>query len=483
MAKLTGRPCTGSRYFDRRGHVVVRVSISGSTVRVSIALRRPPGPLADALQTLVVDYCNTLIASGDVTIPDLRPALEAVLKRLPEKLEVAKLAGFWEELVSSKIAVKALVPAPELTFEQIATLWLSGELQRKHPGLKMRSRKTLQDAKHKLKTYAFPVIGPMPVNYVGIPELKRVIEYARGTGRLGEGSLELLWDIAKRVLSLAHYPLNLIPKLPNDELDRPKATRRKPATLEPSDDEQLLACRTISLHDRLWWGMLFREGTRSQELLALKWSALSNSGILTVWHSKTGEFSKWRLEPGTVRALQLYRKLCGNPGPDEPIFRPTRRTHLAGMLRADLEIAGIRERRPELWIDDDKHKQICAHEGRALFVTISLAGGKSDEYIRQRTMHRTNRMQEKYKRDVNLFIENGWVTLKPLDKAIPELNGRCKKIPDAPKRRCPVQRTPEQRARRRAHQRAWLARRKQALLASSASTPVADVGIALKQAV
>ena len=419
MAKTKGRPRTGSRSFDTQGNIVTRISVDGA--RVSIPLSKKEGEVADALEKLVIAYCDELVANGTLQPSQLRPALIAVLSRIPDTVTLKQLPNLWQMVINSKVAIEASKVRTKTTFQDVAEMWLSGELYVRFPGMRKRTGRGIEQARQKLEDFVFPIIGGLPIEQVGDREVIGVIEAARKTGRLAEVSLVALFDICRRVISLAHSPLKLIDHVPLGPMHRPVAQRRQQAQLTPKDDLHLLQCTDVSIHDRIWWGALAREGTRVKEMLALKWSALTEDDVLQVWHGKTRRFTRWEIDAATARGLRLYRQLCGNPGPDEFIFHPTSKTQFAFAFRRDLEKAGFKERRPELWINDDRQKQVVAHCLRALFVTVSLAAGKPDKYIRQRTAHCSERMQETYEQDVDLFREKGWKGLGALDETIPEL--------------------------------------------------------------
>ena len=421
MAKR-GRPRTSSSYLDSKGNVVARVWFPNGARR-AIPLHRPPSEFTAALQALVNDYAYELVHMGALTVVEVPEAIEAILTHLsPDNTDIDALTKTWKILVDTRVAIQAVRQATVmLTFQEVAEMWLDGEIFKEYEGVKVRGKLGLKQARAKLRTYAFPVIGPLPINRVGVQEVKNVVDYARKTGKLGELSIVNLWDLCRRVVSLAQSPLNLIDRNPLTKDHRPKAKGRKGAQLTPTDDAQLMSCKKVSLHDRIWWGMLAREGTRVGELAALKWSALTRDGLLNVWHSKTQRWTQWELDESTIRALLLYRKLCGDPPADSPMFRPSRLSAMAIHFRNDLKTAGLADERPELWIDDDKQRHVVSHSLRALFITVALAGGKHDEFLRQRTAHSSERMQEHYKKDVDLFRRKKWTSFLALDKAIPEL--------------------------------------------------------------
>jgi integrase len=62
-----------------------------------------------------------------------------------------------------------------------------------------------------------------------------------------------------------------------------------------------------------------------------------------------------------------------------------------------------------------------AHDLRATFVTISLAQGKSETWVTDRTGHKSSIMLYRYKRAARTHAEAELGALAPLHEAIPEL--------------------------------------------------------------
>jgi integrase len=91
------------------------------------------------------------------------------------------------------------------------------------------------------------------------------------------------------------------------------------------------------------------------------------------------------------------------------------------LLRTHLELIGLKDERPELFESTDERQQMRVHDLRGTFVTISLANGRSESWIADRTGHGSSAMIGKYKRTARSFQELGLGGLDPLDQAIPDL--------------------------------------------------------------
>src|SRR5439155_13907056 len=65
--------------------------------------------------------------------------------------------------------------------------------------------------------------------------------------------------------------------------------------------------------------------------------------------------------------------------------------------------------------------QLRAHDLRATFVTLNLAGGKSEAWIADRTGHRSSQMINRYRRAARTAADLQLGTLAPLVDAVPDL--------------------------------------------------------------
>ncbi len=93
--------------------------------------------------------------------------------------------------------------------------------------------------------------------------------------------------------------------------------------------------------------------------------------------------------------------------------------HLADDLRNDLRQAGVT--RSALFERSDVRHPIRAHDLRATFVTVSLATGKTEAWVADRTGHRSSAMSNRYRRAARTWAELELAALEALDEAIPEL--------------------------------------------------------------
>lgn len=143
----------------------------------------------------------------------------------------------------------------------------------------------------------------------------------------------------------------------------------------------------------------------------------------------------WTIRPRIPDGARPYVKLCPATEPEKVALRKAAAWHArreemeklhldrgAERYRAHLHAAGID--RPELYKRTAARRPIRLHDTRATFVTISLANGRTDTWVKDRTGHRSSQMLENYRRAARTLAELELGPLAPLDQAIPELRGK-----------------------------------------------------------
>ena len=126
-----------------------------------------------------------------------------------------------------------------------------------------------------------------------------------------------------------------------------------------------------------------------------------------------------RSEPGSASFKPTVRPtilIFREPGGGRPLYT----LHLADELRADLKAAGVT--RPALFERSDTRRPLRVHDLRATFVTVSLANGKTETWVADRTGHRSSAMINRYRRAARTWAELALGPLTALDEAIPELS-------------------------------------------------------------
>lgn len=305
-----------------------------------------------------------------------------------------------------------------LTFGDVARKWTSGELHRDHPA-------HVKDIDHdqnkqRLDKHVLPFIGEIPIAVLTLEHAEKVMRQPT----LPPLSRRHVAQLITRVCNLAVYPLRAIKVSPIPRGWLPKPNPKKAgAFLYPSEDAQLLACAKVDLDLRALVGFLDREGMRKSEAARLEWSDIDlQRGAVRLDKNKTDDPRAWKLDPGVAEFLRWWHERRKDAGPY--VFgakggeRPRNMRHLADELRDALKIAGVD--RSDLFERSESRNRLRAHDTRATFITLSLAAGRSEAWVADRTGHRSSQMINNYKRGARMVSELELGTLKPLVEAIPE---------------------------------------------------------------
>jgi integrase len=308
-----------------------------------------------------------------------------------------------------KVAPPSMVP----TFKDFAQAWTNGELAKRWPDhVAQKSSSDVDEMR--LAKHVYPVIGHVRMDKFTLEHAETVMGQIDST--LSPASRRHIAQLVSHVVTLAVYPAKhlAVSPIPKGWLPSP-GTRKAMSCLYPSEDSALIACSSVPLSRRVLYGFLAREGMRKSEATTLLWTDLDlERGLVKLDENKTDEPRIWSLDPGVTKALKAWRKLNDS----ELVFPIDDAAHLAGQFREDLQAAGIT--RPELFERSSSRLPIRAHDLRSTFITVSLANGKSETWVADRTGHRSSQMIHAYKRQARTWTEANLGSLAPLD-SIPEL--------------------------------------------------------------
>ena len=106
--------------------------------------------------------------------------------------------------------------------------------------------------------------------------------------------------------------------------------------------------------------------------------------------------------------------------------------HMADLLRDDLKLAGVT--RAELYERSEVRMPIRAHDLRSTFVTLSLAAGRSETWVSDRTGHRSTQMISRYRRAARTAdeLEIGELARTASELGLGELVSMVETVPDLP---------------------------------------------------
>ena len=166
---------------------------------------------------------------------------------------------------------------------------------------------------------------------------------------------------------------------------------------------------------------------REGEAVALTWGDVDlERGAVRLDQNKTDDPRAWALHVGTAEALRLYKASLVDAESREFVCtdedgRPLSQFGMVELLHGHLRSVGLEATRPELFTTTASRLRIRVHDLRGTFVTVSLANGKSEAWVADRTGHRSSTMINRYKRTARSFAELELGDLTPLNLAIPEL--------------------------------------------------------------
>lgn len=335
----------------------------------------------------------------------LRKAAEQPTEALFSKVEKR-----CQELCQEAPAVTGPAPLAR-TFRDLGELWTSGALHRKYRQRVDPLKPTTTTAHIRRLAWLYKQVGAVPL--------------AAFTREHANGAMEALSDKIKgntrlqyarlltRVLNLACEPCGLI-----DHSPLPRGWAGKPdrkvalSFLYPTEDAQLLGCEQIPLEMRMLYGVLAREGFRSGEAMWLQWSHIDfTRGAVRLDENKTDQPRVWKLDPGVVRALTVWKP----EGATGHVF-PRLPRGAAKNFREHLRLAGVD--RPELFERSEHRAPIRVHDLRGTFVTLSLANRWTEREVMDRTGHTTSTQLQGYHHKARLVTDLDLGPLLPLDEAL-----------------------------------------------------------------
>jgi integrase len=337
------------------------------------------------------------------------------LARAPHDRAVKAVLGAVEPVIAG--TVERLTDVP--TFEEFATMWTDGRLHKRWPD-HVKRKKTADDDAQRLAKHVFPYVVGVHLDEFKIDHAELVM--ANLDANLAAGTRRQVAQTIHRILGFAVYPGRYISANPLPRGFMPKVGPRKAkGMIYPEEESSLLACRKVPLKRRMIYGFTAREGPRYSEAIALTWADVDlRHGLVKLDENKTDDPRSWSLAPEVVRALTAWKALTkGKPNGTVFGIRKTKSERQAATFRADLIRAGIT--RPELHNSTKSRLAVRFHDLRGVFVTMSLANGRSETWVADRTGHKSSVMINTYRRTARSWSEANIGTLADMALAIPEL--------------------------------------------------------------
>jgi integrase len=380
---------------------------------------------AEARGNLLADLAKRFRAAGRINDPDalkiLNMAATCATSLLPGVENATSL------LIGGQPQKKSTTPK----FRELGNDWTSGKLHTLYPD-QIKLKNTASDESHLAYLYEIDVggmkLGDVPLELFTLDHAEAAMRQLPKRVKRPAARRQYAQCLS-RVLSMAVYPCRYIKASPLPARGFMPKAGRPPAYpyLYPDEDRKLLGApaEKVPLCYRVLWGFLAREGCRVGEACELRVAAGVDleRGVISIDKNKTGDARPWPLDPDVAIALRRWAALRdlkegdllfaddnGGPIIGEKLSR-TLRSHLkaSGVTRAELLTAGTNRGRMRV------------HDLRGTFVTLSLAAGKSESWVADRTGHTSSVMINRYKRNARTAAELGFRQLDPLWSAIPEL--------------------------------------------------------------
>jgi len=325
----------------------------------------------------------------------------------------------------------AFRPSKRTTIRALGEAWTGGELHAAYPD-HVKSKKTGDSDAYRLEKYVYPVVDDVPVASFTLDHAQEVMRLL--PAHLKAGSRRQVAQLLSRLMTMAVFPIRLREHSPLPRGWLPKPGKRMARFyLYPNEEAALLGCKKITLIRRLLYGFLNREGMRKDEARRLEWTDITAAGEVQLDQNKTDDPRSWALDPSTFAAVKAWRGLQpkehkrrrdGKAVPCTRVFDDgvgwIDFAQLAATLRKDMEEAEL-ERAALFKVQTTERLRFRAHDLRGTFVTLSLANGKTETWVKDRTGHQGSDMIERYRSAARTSQELRLGPLHPLDRAIPEL--------------------------------------------------------------
>lgn len=371
------------------------------------------------------DLANMLAAAGHSA---QAPIILEEAGKAPTEQDFADAVRIAEALCAAKGNGKRKVSV--MTFADFAERWTNGTLARDHPD-HVAAKKTAEHDASRFKVICEVAIAPglkfgaLPVVGVTLDHCETVMANLPERAKRPATRRQYA-QLLHRALELAAFPCRIIEgsPLPRGFMPRIGKAPRFPY-LYPTEDAALLAWMKIPLGRRMLWGFLAREGCRSGEAVGLRvgQDIDLDRGVVKLDRNKTDDARAWAMDPAVAEALRAYLQLRG-AGPGDLLFVTDDGAgfadeRLAEQLRADLKAAGVN--RAELHENGENTRKMRVHDLRGTFVTLSLANGKTETWVADRTGHASSIMINRYRRAARTAAELALGPLVPLSAAVPDL--------------------------------------------------------------
>ncbi len=425
--------------YEKRGAFFIRVTVGPQKRQAEHA------PWATNLDETVARgrvaqaWVNRLRQAGQADF--VEKLVELAAKGGPEDMEilerkVAALAG-----VEGRDFDRVKPAKTGDSFEDVGSSWTSGKLHRLYPD-HIGTKRSAKDDEYRLAVLCDVQLpdgrrlGDMPMRAITLDVADAVMSRLDATrARRDRKAVKPLRSPSRRqyaqviafLLGAAAYPMRIIGASPIPRGWLPTVKARVRPILYPGEELQTMRGTANLIHWRMFFGFLSRSGFRADEAAGLQLRDVHfDKRVIELDENKTDDPRAPTFDVSLFRALTWwrdhYRK--GAEPTDLLFVRPDgARIPIDGLADEYREtfLRAAHVEREKLFRETDLETKVCTHSCRANFVTYSLAEGRTETWIADRTGHKSSTMINRYRRRARGVVEAGLGSLTPLDVAIPEV--------------------------------------------------------------
>lgn len=411
------RKKTGSVYSDGWS---LHAKISGNTKRYDV--RFPDGTSMETAKARAA-LMASLVERLGVTFAH---RADTVLERVANAKDAASLektVRAVDLIIAGKVS-KANDALTNPTVRELGEEWTSGKLRDRFPQLK--AKKTSVDDAQRLRDYVYPHVGAIRIKSITAEHGNLVLTEI--PKKLSERTIKAIAQAFQRIVNIAVSPMRLLERSPLPDIYVPSAdVKQAKQMLFPNEEALIVSCKEIPMLYRILYGFLCREGMRISEAEQLQWGDVDLAlGYVTLDENKSDDPRAWVLGTDTVRTLRWWKT---QQPKGQFVFggeKPIKEHKWAETFREHVALAGVK--RTALFKRSKKSLRLRIHDTRATFVTVSLANGKSESWVTDRTGHKSHSMVQAYTRQVRSARElnqGDFCSLFDALGASEQLSGNC----------------------------------------------------------
>lgn len=322
------------------------------------------------------------------------------------------------------VAREAAAPKPVgglglRTFGDVFEYWISGELRRRWPQVcKDMGDERVSAARAMFAKHIGAILGGRACADITLEDAEQLLPLIAAQRPSTRRKYQ---TIVKLVMEFSVYPLRLRENspIPRKYVEGPGKAPGF-SFLYADEEARLIGNRDIDLDERIALGFTSRNGTRIGESKRARQRDIDlERGTFTLPKTKTEDSRMWKLDDDVLLAMRAYRELLlergVDVGPNAPLFPGLSDAYDARTFRSRLLASGVD--RLDLHEPTGDLQRIRIHDLRATFVTLALATGRTDRWVRDRTGH-CALVLDKYRRPARTAAELALQWFTPLHSVL-----------------------------------------------------------------